>query len=346
MINIETFSLTEIPEEQVAIRNGITQVKVPVSIVTPPGSFSLNNLSIQSSLPAECLSLSIQLGNHSLPVWLTSSKLNHWLHQTLAVTLPHKVPEPLRLALLEKSILSLQSSIHQTIGHKVHFNSNTDTVAHSKGDYYLSCQIVFASEANHFTALDLYFSSKNTDLLLELLKRLPRVPAPSLDKLPVAISLSGGYTDLDSADYRRLASGDIILFDNNLIAQNKLALSINNTLIASGSLLDGRITIESVEGTPMDHYLDNNQNIQPETNQPLDTLPIRLNFELGSTNRTLAEVKNITAGHVIELNNPLDAPVLITVNGQCIGRGELVKIGDHCGVRVLSFTGDHDAGEP
>ena len=59
-----------------------------------------------------------------------------------------------------------------------------------------------------------------------------------------------------------------------------------------------------------------------------------LQFEVGTATMTLDELRSLQPGFVFMLAGSSEAPVTIRVNGVAIGRGELVRAGDHIGVRL------------
>ncbi|WP_423959890.1 type III secretion system cytoplasmic ring protein SctQ [Bradyrhizobium sp.] len=66
----------------------------------------------------------------------------------------------------------------------------------------------------------------------------------------------------------------------------------------------------------------------------LDDIPVKLLFELGRVELSLAEVRRLTAGALIPVPRLLDESVDISANGRRIGRGSLVRVGDNLGVRI------------
>jgi type III secretion protein Q len=69
-------------------------------------------------------------------------------------------------------------------------------------------------------------------------------------------------------------------------------------------------------------------------NTELDDIPVKILFELGSVELSLAEVRQLVAGALIPVPRLLDESVDISANGRRIGRGSLVRIGDNLGVRI------------
>ncbi len=82
-----------------------------------------------------------------------------------------------------------------------------------------------------------------------------------------------------------------------------------------------------------------NQDAAPAPAAPadLDKLPVRIGFELGSVTVTLAELRDMAAGSVVEIPAPLDSPVILRANGKEIGHGALLRVGDHMAVRILDL---------
>lgn len=91
---------------------------------------------------------------------------------------------------------------------------------------------------------------------------------------------------------------------------------------------------------PQDASTDG-EDFEEEANEgahPLSNLPVRLVFEVGRRTIPLDELKSLQEGFVFELMNPPSKPVTIRANGQIIGSGELLQIGDRVGVRVAKFN--------
>ena len=71
----------------------------------------------------------------------------------------------------------------------------------------------------------------------------------------------------------------------------------------------------------------------------LDALEVTLRFEVGDLELALGDLKNLRAGHVFELGQPLNrSQVRILAHGNLLGKGHLVAVGDQLGVRVSEFT--------
>jgi flagellar motor switch protein FliN/FliY len=71
-----------------------------------------------------------------------------------------------------------------------------------------------------------------------------------------------------------------------------------------------------------------------DTMQLLMDVTVPVAVRLGGTQMALRDVLALGAGSVVRLDQPLGEPVDILVNGERVGRGEIVVVGDQFGVRV------------
>jgi flagellar motor switch protein FliN/FliY len=63
-------------------------------------------------------------------------------------------------------------------------------------------------------------------------------------------------------------------------------------------------------------------------------IPVEITVEMGKAKITLKEVMDLSKGTVIELPRVAGEPLDLLVNGQLIGRGEVVAVDNYYGVRV------------
>lgn len=72
----------------------------------------------------------------------------------------------------------------------------------------------------------------------------------------------------------------------------------------------------------------------------LDSLPVRVVFEMGRLEMSLSEIRQLAPGVTLPLARPQEELLDIIVNGKRIGRGSLVRLGDGLGVRVTRLHQD------
>ncbi len=68
-------------------------------------------------------------------------------------------------------------------------------------------------------------------------------------------------------------------------------------------------------------------------------LPVDVAFEIGRSELRVGELSALQPGYVFPLAGPLEgANVTIRANGQAVGQGEVVAVGDTLGVRLLWWS--------
>lgn len=81
----------------------------------------------------------------------------------------------------------------------------------------------------------------------------------------------------------------------------------------------------------------------PPADAAFDDLPIKLVFEIGRLELPLGQLQEIGPGHVFDLKRPLGDAVEIHAGGRRIGQGEILRIEDQIGVRVVRLFGQSGA---
>lgn len=71
-------------------------------------------------------------------------------------------------------------------------------------------------------------------------------------------------------------------------------------------------------------------------------IPLHVEVVVGSTVITLGELLHLDAGSVVELEQNVEAPVDIKVNGKLVAKGEIVIIEDKFGVRIIDILGKEE----
>lgn len=65
--------------------------------------------------------------------------------------------------------------------------------------------------------------------------------------------------------------------------------------------------------------------------------PLEISIRLGEAKRNIGELLQLVSGAVIELDREITEPVDLVVNGRAIARGEVVTVGEHFAVRIVSI---------
>ena len=177
--------------------------------------------------------------------------------------------------------------------------------------------------------------------LLGLLARRRPPLARVLDPdTPLAVRLELGEMRLTPAALRALALNDVLLPDTNIEAAPVLWLRVDAHHAVRARLEQRSLIIESV--LQEDSFMPAPVSA-PKRDAPgavhVDDIEIRLVFDLGEKTLKLGELAALQPGQVLALEAPARGQVAIRANGRLIGRGELVRIADRVGIRVMELAG-------
>lgn len=70
----------------------------------------------------------------------------------------------------------------------------------------------------------------------------------------------------------------------------------------------------------------------------IDAVSVRVDIDIGTTELTVRELRELAPGTVLQLGRPLEAPALLTVNGNMIATADLVDVNGQLGARVLTLA--------
>lgn len=176
----------------------------------------------------------------------------------------------------------------------------------------------------------------------ELLSQLPRQMRRLSAELPVRVAGEMGALRASLALLRKAQPGDALLPDTIPFARGEIILTAAR-LWAPASVSGDRLILGGPfrsQPHPLE-YVPMTTPMQP-SEADLDDIEITLVFECGRWPITLGLLRNIAEGHVFELGRPVDGPVDILANGQRIGRGDIVRIGDELGIRLRGRLAVHE----
>ncbi|MCU0228770.1 MAG: FliM/FliN family flagellar motor switch protein [Bryobacterales bacterium] len=142
---------------------------------------------------------------------------------------------------------------------------------------------------------------------------------------------------LAACDVRNLAPGDTVMLQPRprlLLPGDRAAWSCQ----ALDSNFRRLRLHNSLERIPRLETHSDPPTAQSTLERELQELPVLLQVLLGEKRFTLAELQALTAGVLIDLERTEAEPVSIAVNGKVLGSGELVRIEEHLGVRVLGWN--------
>jgi type III secretion protein Q len=161
--------------------------------------------------------------------------------------------------------------------------------------------------------------------------------------LPVQVSLRFAAATLTVGDVHDLSPGDVVVVDEHCGADGSAVAVIAEHLVAPIELNSAGGVLAAYPtrgcGSPWEWSMDNNKSEPSRRPVPdalgLDELPLRIVFEVGRLELSLGDIRQMAPGTVLPLVRPFDEALDIVANGRRIGRGEIVRVGDSLGVRVI-----------
>ncbi|WP_028336670.1 MULTISPECIES: type III secretion system cytoplasmic ring protein SctQ [Bradyrhizobium] len=252
------------------------------------------------------------------------------------LTLPS---EPTRSLVLELALEPLLSSLERLMRRHLQL-IRTDEA--TKSGPYLEFDVAYGLLTSK--ARLLLFSSLDGPVppaftaLGELLGRLPRQTPKLGSELPVIVAGEIGSLRVTIGLVRQARRGDALLPDEIPLARGRVILTADR-LWAPAEIAGDRLVLRGpfrLQTHPLKsgHMTTQTEAQQLPSEADIDALEVTLVFECGRWPMPLGTLRSINEGHVFELGRPLDGPVDILANGQRIGRGDIVRIGEELAVRL------------
>lgn len=173
-----------------------------------------------------------------------------------------------------------------------------------------------------------------------------------VSSLPLRLRLELPCPPLSITELGQLAPRDILLLPGTeTITEFPLVLRIENGPLLRAELQGTQLTLKERIMTDQDHLTDgtDTENAvapeQPENeNQDfldsteLDNIELPVCCEVETLRMSLAQVKALKPGVILETSRSIHSPLQLKINGQTIGSGELVEVAGRAGIRILSLN--------
>lgn len=194
--------------------------------------------------------------------------------------------------------------------------------------------------------------------------RLPPLPMSEEKKAKtfIDVGLQVGNSGLTLEEYKSIRIGDFVLLDHcsydPFEKKGGVILTLQQKPIFRGRFKDGNIKItnypvyeevamekESFDSDEEDIYGDL-EDFETEASESAteekvsispEELPVNLTIEAGKLRMTVKELMDLAPGSLLDLHVYPDQGVDVLANGKKVGKGELVRLGETLGVRILSI---------
>lgn len=282
------------------------------------------------------LVIEARLGRHSISIALASAAFLELLDGENAALLPPEI----KCALLESYLDNAVWTFEQAGGLLI----NIDAVTHSPMElpdrgYKLFFEL---QRQGGRPAVSGYLSLDVQGLacLASILRHQDRPLAwDRIDHLQIPVSFVLASTRLRLSQINSLAVDDIVLLDS-IDTQDRQAPSIRVDVAESPFWLAKKTDDYLIVEAKLEHTMEDKAKetlLENEDISDLEDIELDVVFELGRMSMTLAEVRRIGPGYIFDLAGASTKPISISINGGCVGSGELVNIDNRIGVRLTRY---------
>lgn len=190
---------------------------------------------------------------------------------------------------------------------------------------FLNVTVIAQSASGSRVNGTLGIQAEHLPWLIQLLQDGAPADTDSWHHLSLPADVCLGSMGLTESECILLEAGDILLPEMLNLPQDGVHLIVRGGPRLLGKMSDNQFVVEQVM------YEEGMDQATMETDQ----MELDVRFELGEKRLTLGELKTVQAGTVIELDGPDASAIVVRASGQVIGKGELVQVGEHLGVRML-----------
>ncbi|WP_419536902.1 type III secretion system cytoplasmic ring protein SctQ [Endozoicomonas sp.] len=319
----ETLDLPSVSPSQLLLSQILsgrhTELALPVN--EDRWDISLSSIAAEN-MPAICMQLEI---NHQPVSFYTGSAfIDRIMPDNLSSQVLLKLPRELMLAALENRLQVLLEYLMQGLGISIKFSDMMPNADQSKRAE-LAMNIRIAG-----TQYPIYLESN--PIVFELLKLLPTHIQNQTTDIPIWTGLELGRAKLSKDEISELGVGDIVFFHYHVTGQ-QLIIRVSQEIAFIGEAEGSQITIKHRMDTMEEEQIDHEQGSIDLSNIEIDLL-----FEVGRQQFSAQEVQSLQAGHVFELDRPIEQPVRVRAGGKLIAECQLVQINNRLGARITRIV--------
>lgn len=238
------------------------------------------------------------------------------------------LPPVLQSVLLEKALLPWIEPLEAALGQPLSLDADSQP-----GDLMLNLQL--NADGAPLGTLTLELSHAAAQGVAALLERCLPVARHPLPTLQLGLGLQRGWQTLSLGELRSLRPGDVLMLDCPAAADGLLVLAGGHRQARFKRQQSGLQLLEALQ--PINPTMENAMGQDADDGQ-LDDVPLTVVCQIGSLELPLGQLRELGEGSVLALPDADVQQVELLVNGRCVGRGELVAIGDGLGVRLTRFA--------
>lgn len=183
------------------------------------------------------------------------------------------------------------------------------------------------------------------------------IPSTLYETIDVEMSLEAGKTSLSQEACKTLQTGDFVLLDQCSYYPN-LNRGTFQLKIEETPLFQAKLKEDAIKLLDYAHYFEDNtmdeetfdEELGEETSEGVSVeeapeapmvnpkaVPVSLSVEVARMKMNLDKLLKLKPGNVLELGVQVEKGVNLVANGKCIGKGELLQIGEVIGVKIVKL---------
>lgn len=282
----------------------------------------------------------LRLDGESGELWLPQSLLDMLVDSVDPVLSLDRLGPDRAAIILEFALESVLAAVEMNLGCKLAVDSYSGQVERPENDGQLPLFFTLAIEGLVTTGCELRIPPDYALRLAEGLDRHAGISDSVLD-LPIPVSLRVAAANLAAAEIERLSPDDVVLVDASCEPGDAVIAVIGERLVAPVTL--------GPEGPCLATYPIPGATSSWAWSMPTDAMagaweadaetdnrPLHVLFEIGRFELPASQVKQLAPNFLMPLEPPHERTVDILVDGQRIGRGTLMRIGNRTGVRIIA----------
>lgn len=275
--------------------------------------------------------LGVVMGGHPLTAEISRLPDLTWIDPTLAGVDVNALPAELACALVEASFGEIFTALCK-LGIDVKITSVEPFTFRDAAEEIIGWSV---DRGTHTGWIHGHIAGDEAALnhLASLMSKAPAQEVEGTLEIPVPVHLVAGMLILTVSEWQALQPHDVLLPDGlrEFKTTRSCTLQAAARSLATGTLKDKTFTLQNLIPAPATTMGD------PATSASVNDLEIELTFVAGQTTLTVAELRGLAPGYTFELPLLAGEALTICANGRPVGKGELIEVGEHLGVRVTEF---------
>jgi type III secretion protein Q len=287
----------------------------------------------------DSVQLTLSVNDAPCDIVVPKSALNTLARSFFELNDDHVLPQELVASSLEAALEPWLARLEQVSGARI----TMQHVASAAPDRPAASRLAFRLSGSGIDTLLTVEPGKGLSIASP-----PRVAWTEGDELGARLPIIIAEVSIRLRDLTGLETGDVVLLEGvapPAVSQVYLPISPSLSIVAA---LEGQTIIVDRLGKTMSMTETSNEETPgdpPAALLPPDTiedLSLKVVFDLGEIELTLAELRRLVPGQTMDLARPPGHTVRMSVNGRRIGAGEIVEIEGRLGVRISELAGGHE----